>query len=213
MNVLILVDIQNDFLPGGNLAVPLGDEVIPVAQKLSPLFDLVVATQDWHPNDHESFASQHDEFNPGDIIYWHGVKQTLWPDHCVQGPHGAELADGLIVPSVRKLLTIRKGMHKEVDSYSAFYDQHLKPTGLGDILLKLGAENIYVLGLATDYCVKFTALSAVNLGFKVHLVEDGCRGVNLRDGDVKSAIHAMESYGVVITNSCHLIMYNPVSGR
>lgn len=197
---LILVDIQNDFLPGGTLAVAHGDEVIPVANDVQRGFDLVVATQDWHPANHGSFASNHAGKRPGDVIELHGLTQVLWPDHCVQGTRGAELHRDLDLSRVQRVF--RKATDPRIDSYSAFFDNgHLKETGLADFLKAEGVEEIYIAGLATDYCVKFTAFDALQLGLRTYLIEDGVRGVNLSPDDSVVAIEAMRAAGVVITNS------------
>ncbi len=195
MNALIVVDVQNDFLPGGALAVPNGDEVVAVANRLMPTFDLVVATQDWHPADHGSFASQHSGKSPGDRIDLNGLDQILWPDHCVESTPGAQFASGLECERIVKVF--RKGTDREIDSYSGFFDNgHRKATGLGDFLKRMGASEVYVLGLATDYCVKFTALDARRLGFGTHVIEDGCRAVELSPGDCAVAIEEMRAAGV-----------------
>ena len=197
---LILVDLQNDFLPGGTLAVDRGDEVIPISNSVQRGFDLVVATQDWHPANHGSFASNHEGKKPGDVIELHGLTQVLWPDHCVQGTRGAEFHRDVDLSRVQRVF--RKATDPEIDSYSAFFDNgHLKTTGLGDFLKAQGVEEIYLVGLATDYCVKFTAFDALELGFRTYLIEDGVRGVNLSPNDSAEAIEAMRAAGVVITNS------------
>lgn len=197
---LILVDIQNDFVPGGALAVERGDEVVPVANRVQPRLDLVVATQDWHPPDHGSFASNHSAKRPGDVIELHGLSQVLWPDHCVQGSAGAEFHPELDVSRVEEV--IRKGTDPEIDSYSGFFDNgHRKATGLHDALQKRGVTDVYLLGLATDYCVKFTALDAGTLGYTTWLIEDGCRGIDLQAGDVDRAIEEMNEAGVRVITS------------
>ncbi len=194
---LIMVDLQNDFCPGGALAVPEGDAVIALANQLQQKFDFVVATKDWHPADHVSFASQHAGKKIGDIIPVHGLDQVLWPDHCVQNSSGAEFHPKLNTAKIRRLFY--KGIDSNIDSYSAFFDnEHLRSTGLGDYLLLEKVTDIYVLGLATDYCVKFSCLDAINLGFQVHLMIEGCRGVELNPGDVTQAIDAMEQAGVKV---------------
>jgi len=173
MNCLVIVDLQNDFLPGGTLAVPEGDAVVPVANKLQESFDLVVATQDWHPANHGSFAANHPARKPFEQIELDGLSQTLWPVHCVQGTKGAELSPDLRRDSIVKIFP--KGTDPVIDSYSGFFDNgHRKATGLGDWLKSKRVTEVFVCGLATDYCVKFTALDAVSLGFKTNLVEDGC---------------------------------------
>jgi len=203
MRTLILVDIQNDFLPGGALAVPRGDEVIPIANELQPRFDLVVATQDWHPAGHGSFASSHPGRRPSDLAALGGLPQVLWPDHCVQGSRGAEFAARLQMNRVEAIF--RKGTDPAIDSYSAFFDNaHRKSTGLGDYLKGRGATEVYVLGLATDYCVKFSALDGRRLGFRMLVVEDGTRGVELQPGDVARAIEQMRAAGVEMVRSAAL---------
>lgn len=200
MKALVLVDLQNDFCPGGALAVPGGDEVIPVANRVQPQFDLVVATQDWHPANHGSFAANHESRKPGEIIDLDGLDQVLWPVHCVQDTHGAELVKELDTSRIAKVF--RKGTDPRVDSYSGFYDNdHRVATGLGDYLKDQGVRQVYLMGLATDYCVKFTALDAVDEGFDVYLVEDGCRGVELEEGDVGRALDRMRRRGVVALES------------
>ena len=200
MRALILVDLQYDFMPGGALAVSEGDEVVPVANCMIPKFDLVVATQDWHPVDHGSFAAQHPGKQPGEFIELNGLTQILWPVHCVQGSHGAEFHKDLDLTHIDKIFP--KGTDPEIDSYSGFFDNaHRKDTGLGDYLKERQVSDVYVLGLATDYCVKFTALDAAQLGFKTYLIGDGCRGVNLQPGDSAAAIKEMQAAGIVATNS------------
>ena len=200
MKALILVDIQNDFLPGGALGVPRGNEVVPIANRLQPRFGLVVATQDWHPPGHGSFASAHPGRKPGEFIELAGLRQVLWPDHCVQGAAGAAFAPDLTMSRVEAI--IRKGTDPSIDSYSGFFDNgHRKSTGLGDYLRGRGATDLYVLGLATDYCVNFTALDAARLGFRTFLVEDGSRGVELSKGDVARALDEARKGGVEIVQS------------
>jgi nicotinamidase/pyrazinamidase len=201
MKALILVDIQNDFLPAGALPVKRGDEVVPVANKVSGRFELVVATQDWHPRDHGSFAANHPRKKPGDVIDLNGLSQVLWPVHCVQRTPGAALAPGLDVSRVARVF--QKGVDPAIDSYSGFYDNgHRRSTGLGEYLRERGVDEVFVMGLATDYCVKFTALDAVErFGLKTTLIEDGCRGVNLQPGDSDAAVAAMREAGVRVVQS------------
>jgi nicotinamidase/pyrazinamidase len=177
-----------------------GDEVVPVANRVQPGFDLVVATQDWHPSDHGSFASRYPGQRPGEVTELAGLSQVLWPDHCVQGSRGAEFAPGLAMNRVEAIF--RKGTDPRIDSYSGFFDNgHRKSTGLADYLKGRGADELYVLGLATDYCVKFTALDARQLGFRTFLVEDGARGVELAADDVARAIEDMRAAGVQVVHS------------
>jgi nicotinamidase/pyrazinamidase len=204
MKALILVDIQNDFLPGGALAVPDGNKVIPLANKLQSLFPLVVATQDWHPANHGSFAASHPGKNVFEQIELNGLPQTLWPVHCVQNTKGAELAAGLSRDRVVKVFP--KGTDAGIDSYSGLFDNgHRKSTGLGEWLKTQGVTDVFVCGLATDYCVKFTALDAVQFGFKTCLIEDASRGVNLRPNDVSDAIGEMKRAGVTVVQSTDLL--------
>jgi len=197
MNALILVDIQNDFLPGGALAVPHGDAVISVANEQQSHFDLVVATQDWHPPDHQSFAANHAGKQIGDVVRVNGVPQILWPVHCVQQTPGADFAPFL--KKDRWARIFRKGVDREIDSYSGFFDNdRVKDTGLAGYLRQQGVDSVFVLGLATDYCVKSTALDAVSLGFRTHLILDGCRGVNLETDDGQRAVEAMKAAGVIV---------------
>lgn len=206
MNALILVDLQNDFLPTGALPVPGGHAVIPVANRAiaSGRFDLIVATQDWHPRDHGSFAANHPGRKPGDVITLDGLEQMLWPVHCVQQTPGAAFAPGLAVERIAHIF--QKGTDPGIDSYSGFFDNgHRKATGLGDFLRERRVARVFVLGLATDYCVKFTVLDACELGFDVTLIEDGCRAVNVRPGDDARAISAMRTAGAKIAASIELL--------
>ena len=197
---LVLVDIQNDFIPGGALAVAEGHEVVPVANRVAKEFEIVIATQDWHPEDHGSFASQHQGKNPGETIELNGIPQVLWPDHCVQDSRGAEFHPDLDTSIFTKVF--RKGTDPAIDSYSGFFDNgHLRSTGMGEWLREEGVTDIWVMGLATDYCVKFTSLDGVKLEFNVRLIEDGCRGVNLEPQDSESAIEEMRGAGVEIVSS------------
>jgi nicotinamidase/pyrazinamidase len=203
VRALILVDIQNDFCPGGALEVPRGDEVVAVANRVQQRFELVVATQDWHPRGHGSFASSHPGRRPGEVIDLHQLPQVLWPDHCVQGSRGAEFHPELATERVAAVF--RKGMDPAIDSYSGFFDNgHRKATGLAGCLRELGAKQVHVLGLAADYCVKFTALDARREGFETFLVVDGTRGVDLRAGDVDQAISEMREAGVEIVESARV---------
>jgi len=196
---LLLIDIQNDFLPGGALAVPDGDAVIPVANRLISEFDFVVATQDWHPYSHGSFASRHHGQEPGEIITLNGLDQVLWPDHCIEDTTGAELADELEVEQIEQI--IYKGTDPGIDSYSGFFDNgHRKATGLHDLLQAHEINDLTIVGLATDYCVKFTALDARQLGYNVTVITDGVRGVDLNPGDSERALEEMRAAGVTITD-------------
>lgn len=200
MKALLLIDLQNDFLPGGTLAVPRGDEVIPVANRVQTQFPLVIATQDWHPANHGSFAACHPGRAPGELITLGGQPQVLWATHCVQQTRGAEFAPTLDSARIAKVFP--KGTDPEIDSYSGFFDNgHRKATGLGDYLSAQGVTEVYLLGLATDYCVKATALDARQLSFKTHVIVDGCRGVDLAAGDVPRAMEEMRRAGVQLITS------------
>lgn len=203
MKALILVDIQNDFCPGGALAVADGDAVVPVANRLMSAVDLVVATQDWHPATHGSFASN----NPGKQVFTMGdltgLPQVMWPDHCVQWTGGAQFHPGLDTKRIARVFP--KGTDATIDSYSGFFDNgKRKATGLGDWLKAKGVTEVLICGLATDYCVKATAIDAAQLGFRTVLVEDGCRGVGMKPTDVPDALAAMRAAGVVITRAAAL---------
>lgn len=169
MKALIIVDVQNDFLPGGALAVPDGDKVIPVINAIQKAYDLVVATQDWHPACHQSFASQHKGKQVFDTVNLHGLPQTLWPDHCIQGTQGAALSAGLDTQHVSAIF--RKGMTATVDSYSAFFDNgHLQHTGLAAYLKSYAITEVHICGLAADYCVFFSAMDALEQGFSTAIL-------------------------------------------
>ncbi len=177
MKTLVITDIQLDFLPGGALAVPNGDEIIPVINELQEKFELVIATQDWHPPNHISFASNHKNKKPLDKINWRGIEQILWPDHCVQGSEGAEFHPQLQVNLIEAVF--RKGMDKEIDSYSAFYDnKHLKNTGLAGYLRERKATELYFCGLAADFCVYFSIKDAIKEGFSATLIEDATKPID-----------------------------------
>ena len=200
MEALLLVDLQNDFLPGGALGVPEGDQVIPVANRVQEYFDIVIATADWHPPGHGSFASSHPGCKAGDVIELSGMPQVLWPDHCVQHTEGAEFSPHLNTGKIAKV--IYKGMDPEIDSYSGFFDNgRQKATGLETHLRDQKVDTVYVMGLATDYCVKYTALDAVSLGYRTWLIEDGCRGVEVAEGDVERALAEMKAAGVRVVKS------------
>lgn len=201
MKALITVDVQNDFLPGGNLAVPNGDEIISIINNLQKKFDLVVATQDWHPADHLSFASNHENQKPFNLIDLFGIQQVLWPDHCIQGTDGASFASGL---KMEKVATIfRKGMDPNADSYSGFFDNGKKTdTGLSAYLKGKGVTEVYVCGLAADYCVYFTAKDAQGEGFKTYFIKDATR--EIAEDTYAAALKDMEEHGIIITTSKEL---------
>ncbi|MCU0879265.1 MAG: bifunctional nicotinamidase/pyrazinamidase [Pirellulaceae bacterium] len=197
MIALLLIDIQNDFLPGGALAVPGGDEVVAVAIRLMRQYELVVATQDWHPADHLSFASQHPGQQIGEMISLDGVPQILWPDHCVQQTWGAEFSPQLDRSRIAHV--VPKGTDRRIDSYSGFFDNaRRQATGLESLLRSHNVDEVHLLGLATDYCVQATALDAVDLGFRAAIVVEGIRGVDLQPGDCQRAIERMQAAGVQI---------------
>jgi nicotinamidase/pyrazinamidase len=203
LKALILVDLQNDFCPGGSLPVEEGDQIIPLINRLQEKFSLVVATKDWHPPDHESFATNHNR-TPGEIILLHGSEQILWPVHCVQGTEGSDFVDGFLKNRIQRIFY--KGTDKTVDGYSGFFDnEHLKSTGLGEFLKEKDVTEVYIAGLATDYCVRFSARDAIMLGLKTFVVEDACRGVELNPGDVKQAIKEMKTSGVHVITSRHIL--------
>ena len=200
MRALILVDLQYDFCPGGALAVTAGDETIAVANRVMPHFSTVVVTQDWHPLDHKSFAVNNPGSKPGDVIDVNGLSQIMWPVHCVQETSGAEIHGGLDRAKLADVF--KKGTDPDYDSYSAFFDNgHKKATGLGDYLTQRWIKQVYVMGLATDYCVKYTAFDAIRLGFEVFLIDDGCRAVELKPGDGEAAVEEMRAAGVHVVES------------
>lgn len=204
MKALILVDLQNDFCEGGALEVKEGSQVIPIANALMPQFDIVVATQDWHPANHGSFAANHLWRKVGQVIDLNGLQQILWPMHCVQNSFGAMFHKRLHTEGVDKV--IQKGTDPETDSYSGFFDNGRRhATELHGYLQSENINEVYIMGLATDYCVKFTALDALSLGYTTYLIEDGSRGVNLNEGDVPNAIEEMKKAGIHIIKSTDLI--------
>lgn len=197
MKTLLIIDLQNDFMPGGSLAVPKADELVPIINELMPNYPLVVATQDWHPAEHGSFAANH----PGAPVFSQGtlagLPQTLWPVHCVQNTGGACFAPGLDSRKITKIFP--KGENAEIDSYSGFFDNGQRAaTGLHPWLQSKQVSELTVVGVATDYCVKFTVLDALRLGYRVNLLANGCRGVDLQPGDVALALETMAAAGAVI---------------
>lgn len=193
-DVLIVVDVQYSFLPGGSLAVPDGDSILPPVNRIAQGFRNVVLTQDWHPADHLSFASQHPGRKPLETVRMAYGEQVLWPDHCVQGTEGAQLAKDLDIPHAQ--LVIRKGYNKGIDSYSAFYEADRKtPTGLGGYLKQRGLQKVFVVGLATDFCVAWTAMDARKEGFETFVIEDACRGIDAQ-GSLAKAWNDMKAAGV-----------------
>ena len=194
MKALILVDIQNDFLPGGSLPVPNGNQILPCINRLMDLsFDVIVATKDWHPKDHGSFAIVHG-YKPGTVIKLGGIDQILWPIHCVQDTTGSRFAPGWTVDRVEKVFL--KGINPLIDSYSTFFDNaRLRETGLEQYLRERSVDEVYIAGLATDYCVSYSALDSLDLGFKTYIITDACRGIDLKKGDVERALNLIKAKG------------------
>lgn len=198
MKTLIIVDPQNDFMPGGSLPVPGGDEIIPIINKLQEKFDLVIVSQDWHPKGHASFASSHNGRNEFETIDLHGTPQVMWPDHCIQNTGGAEFHKDLQTAKIEAIF--RKGTSLEIDSYSAFYDnRHLKSTGLSGYLKEKNAKDLYFCGLAAEICVYFTAKDAIKEGFKATIIEDATRALNAEDFEKAKA--ALKDLGGKITTA------------
>ena len=194
---LLVIDVQNDFCPGGALAVTDGDAVVAAANALMARFDVVVATRDWHPRDHCSFASRHPDARLYETVEVGGVAQTLWPDHCVQGSDGAALHPDLDQRGIH--LILHKGTRRDLDSYSAFFENDRRTsTGLGGYLRERQVRQVALCGLATDYCVLYSALDAARLGFDVHVAGDACRGVDVPDGNVARALEQMRAAGISI---------------
>lgn len=199
MKALLLIDIQYDFLPNGALAVPSGDSIIPIVNNIQDRFDLVVATQDWHPKGHKSFASSHAGKQVFEQIELQGLPQVLWPDHCVQGTSGANLSDA--VNWNRTEAIFRKGTSLGIDSYSGFYDNgHLKATGLSNYLKGRGVTDVYVAGLAADYCVYFTAKDALHEGFNTFVIEDATKAIS-EDGFVQAKKDLQDKGGHIVQSS------------
>jgi nicotinamidase/pyrazinamidase len=211
MKALVITDIQYDFCPGGALLVEEGDQIVPVVNELIDCFELVAAVQEWHPPDHMSFASSHGK-KVGEVIILDGIEQILWPDHCAQGSRGAEFLAQLRTDRVERVF--KKGTDKRIDSYSGFFDNgHKKATGLGDYLKKKGVDEVYLVGLATDYCIKYSALDAVCLGFTTTVIVDACRGVNLEKEDTDRAIAGMKRAGVRIIRSSVILEKKKLQGQ
>lgn len=204
IRALIIVDVQNDFLPRGALAIEGGDEIIPRINELVRLpFDVILASVDWHPSNHVSFASNHGKL-VGEIILLNGIKQILWPVHCVQGTHGSEFAPGLDTTHFQK--KFYKGIDPGIDSYSCFFDNgHKHSTGLGEYLKIKNVDTIYLAGLATDYCVKYSAQDAIKLGFKTYVIVDVCKGVDAHADDCRHALEEMKKEGVMLIHSNDLL--------
>ncbi len=202
-DVLLIIDVQNDFCDGGALAVPGGQEVVPVVHRIAPLFRHLIVTQDWHPRDHHSFASNHPGRSPFDTIATAEGEQMLWPDHCVQGSTGAELHPHLPVDNVE--LVLRKGFRKEIDSYSAFRENdRISRTGLTGYLRERGLGRIFLVGLAYDFCVRHSAIDSMQAGFETYVIEDGCRAIDL-NGSVARTHHEFAQAGVQRITSAGLL--------
>jgi len=200
MKALLLIDLQNDFMPGGALPVPAGDEIIEPINKWMERFQggLIIASQDWHPKDHVSFAANHSGKMVGDTVVIEGVSQILWPIHCVQYSWGAELVSSLHKGLISS--TFYKGTDRSIDSYSAFFDNAKKrKTGLEDHLHMHKVDELFVAGVATDYCVQYSVLDALSLGFKVTVITSCCRGINAQRGDVEKALASMKEKGAVLS--------------
>jgi nicotinamidase/pyrazinamidase len=205
---LIVIDVQRDFCPGGALAVPEGDRLVPVVNRLMPVFPVVVATQDWHPANHISFASNHAGAKAFEVIDLQGLSQTLWPDHCISGTPGAELHPDLELREVD--LILRKGSRSELDSYSAFFENDRRtPTGLAGYLRERGVRSVCLTGLAADVCVYYTAVDAVALGFAVSLVEDATRGLDSPPGSRAGRVAEMRAAGVRVLRAEDLVEGGP----
>jgi len=199
MKALLVVDIQYDFCPGGALAVPDGDSIIPAVNNLIDHFDVIIQTQDWHPAGHSSFASSHKGKDPFDTIEMDYGTQVLWPDHCVQGSKGAEFHNDL--NTLKSQVIIRKGFRKAIDSYSTFFENDQETaTGLTGYLKQRGITELYAVGLATDFCVKWSILDGIDEGFNMHIVEDAVKGIDL-NGSLDEAWDEMKKKGVKITQS------------
>jgi len=200
---LLVIDVQNDFIPGGQLAVPEGDQIVPLINRLGGLFKQVVIAQDWHPSGHASFASSHPGHQPYEVIQLPYGEQVLWPEHCVQGTAGAEFHPELNLPHAQ--LIIRKGCNPDIDSYSAFLEADRRTTtGLAGYLKERGIDTVYMVGLALDFCVMFSALDARAAGFNAFVVLDACRAID-RDGSLAAAMERMQTAGVSLIQSNQLI--------
>jgi len=200
VKALVIVDMQRDFMPGGPLATPKGDELVPLINKLMEAFPVVLATKDWHPKDHVSFADNHPGKKPGETVMAHDIEQILWPTHCVQGTTGADFVEGLNEKKIEAIF--EKGVDPEVDSYSTFFDNaKLRDTGLDAYLRKRGVDSVTLVGIATDYCVLFSALDACRLGWDVTVITDATRPINLDEKDEERALDKMQKAGVHLTTS------------
>jgi nicotinamidase/pyrazinamidase len=202
-DALLIVDVQNDFLPGGALAVSSGDQIIPLVNLIQSKFNFIVASQDFHPADHKSFAANNPGRKVGDIIDLDGLNQFLWPVHCVQGTDGADFSKALIQENWNKIF--QKGMNPEVDSYSGFFDNAKRgDTGLSEFLKENQIERVFICGLALDYCVMFTALDALNEGFETFLITDATRPVNVKPTDGENSLRELAAAGIKLITSKEL---------
>ena len=198
MKTLVIIDAQKDFMPGGSLAVPDGDQIVPLINQLQEKFDLVIATQDWHPEKHASFASSHKDSEEFDVIKLEGMDQVMWPEHCIQNTEGANFHADLETSKIEAIF--RKGTDIKIDSYSGFYDNaHLKSTGLTGYLKEKAVKELYFVGLAAEYCVYFSILDALSEGFQVILLEDGTRALKQEDFE-KARIDILRKGGRVINS-------------
>lgn len=199
MKTLVIIDVQNDFMPGGALAVPDGDKIVSLINKLQEKFDLVIATQDWHPEKHASFATTHENAKEFEVINLDGIQQVLWPEHCIRNTSGAEFHPDLKTGKIESIF--RKGTDISIDSYSGFYDNaHLKSTGLSGYLKEKKAKELYFVGLAAEYCVKFSILDALDEGFSATLIEDGTRALS-DDAFKKAKQDILQKGGKIIDSS------------
>lgn len=199
MKTLVIIDVQNDFMPGGALAVPEGDKIVSLINKLQEKFDLVIATQDWHPEKHASFATTHENAKEFEVINLEGIQQVLWPEHCIRNTSGAEFHPDLKTGKIESIF--RKGTDISIDSYSGFYDNaHLKSTGLSGYLKEKKAKELYFVGLAAEYCVKFSILDALDEGFSATLIEDGTRALS-DDAFKKAKQDILDKGGKIIDSS------------
>lgn len=197
---LILVDLQNDFFPGGALGVPGAEAIFPLANTIQKKFDIIVATKDWHPKNHGSFAANHPGCKVFEVVELNDIPQVLWPNHCVQETTGSDFHPSLNTQKISKI--IYKGTDPGLDSYSTFFDNaHRKTTELHQYLQEQNVTELYMMGLATDFCVQYSVLDAVNLGYKTFVILDGCFGINKNSGDVEHAIDTMQKAGAIIINS------------
>jgi nicotinamidase/pyrazinamidase len=200
MKALLVVDVENDFMPGGALGISGADQIIPVINRIIPHFTLVLAAKDWHPEGHQSFAENHPGKKPGDIVTIHGIQQILWPAHCIRETRGSEFAPGLKKEAFDSVFF--KGTDPWVDSYSAFFDNaRQKATGLADYLKSRRTDQLFIVGIATEYCVLYSVLDALEMGISVTVVSDACKGINLHPGDADAALIKMAEKGATIITS------------